>query len=107
MTRPSTANGSFPNVVVTAVTATTSLAGDIESTWKGLLAGESGIRVLEDDFVTKWDLQVKIGGHLKEPLDPQMSRLDMRRMSYVQRMSKFLGNQLWEAAGSPEVDPDR
>lgn len=107
MTRPSTANGGFPNVVVTAVTATTSLAGDIESTWKGLLAGESGIRVLEDDFVTKWDLQVKIGGHLKEPLDPQMSRLDMRRMSYVQRMSKFLGNQLWEAAGSPEVDPDR
>lgn len=107
MTRPSTANGGFPNVVVTAVTATTSLAGDIESTWKGLLAGESGIRVLEDDFVTKWDLQVKIGGHLKEPLDPQMSRLDMRRMSYVQRMSKFLGNQLWETAGSPEVDPDR
>ncbi|MBI3217701.1 MAG: beta-ketoacyl-ACP synthase [Mycobacterium sp.] len=107
MTRPSTANGGFPNVVVTAVTATTSIAADIESTWKGLLAGESGIRVLEDEFVDKWDLQVKIGGHLKEPLDPLMSRLDMRRMSYVQRMSKYLGNQLWETAGKPEVDPDR
>ena len=107
MTRPSTANGGFPNVVVTAVTATTSIAPDIESTWKGLLAGESGIRVLEDDFVGKWDLQVKIGGHLKEPLDPLMSRLEHRRMSYVQRMSKYLGNQLWETAGRPEVDPDR
>jgi beta-ketoacyl ACP synthase len=107
VTRPSTANGGFPNVVVTAVTATTSMAPDIESTWKGLLAGESGIRVLEDEFVDKWDLQVKIGGHLKEPLDPLMGRLDMRRMSYVQRMSKYLGNQLWEAAGHPEVDPDR
>ncbi|KAA0083565.1 beta-ketoacyl-ACP synthase [Mycolicibacterium sp. P9-64] len=107
MTRPSTANGGFPNVVVTAVTATTSIAPDIESTWKGLLAGESGIRVLEDDFVDKWDLQVKIGGHLKEPLDPLMSRLEHRRMSYVQRMSKYLGNQLWETAGRPEVDPDR
>jgi beta-ketoacyl ACP synthase len=105
--RPSTANGGFPNVVVTAVTATTSIAPDIESTWKGLLAGESGIRVLEDDFVSKWDLQVKIGGHLKEPLDPLMSRLEHRRMSYVQRMSKYLGNQLWETAGRPEVDPDR
>jgi beta-ketoacyl ACP synthase len=92
---------------VTAVTATTSIAPDIESTWKGLLAGESGIRVLEDDFVGKWDLQVKIGGHLKEPLDPLMTRLEMRRMSYVQRMSKYLGNQLWETAGRPEVDPDR
>ncbi|CAN5350577.1 3-oxoacyl-ACP synthase KasA [soil metagenome] len=107
MTRPSTANGGFPNVVVTAVTATTALAPDIESTWKGLLAGESGIRVLEDDFVDKWDLQVKIGGHLKEPLDPLMTRLEMRRMSYVQRMSKYVGNQLWENAGRPEVDPDR
>ena len=107
MTRPSTANGGFPNVVVTAVTATTSIAPDIESTWKGLLAGESGIRVLEDEFVGKWDLQVKIGGHLKEPLDPLMSRLEHRRMSYVQRMSKYLGNQLWETAGRPEVDPDR
>jgi beta-ketoacyl ACP synthase len=92
---------------VTAVTATTSIAPDIESTWKGLLAGESGIRVLEDDFVGKWDLQVKIGGHLKEPLDPLMSRLEHRRMSYVQRMSKYLGNQLWESAGKPDVDPDR
>ena len=87
--------------MVTAVTATTSIAPDIESTWKGLLAGESGIRVLEDEFVTKWDLPVKIGGHLKEPVDDHMSRLDMRRMSYVQRMAKYLGGQLWETAGSP------
>jgi beta-ketoacyl ACP synthase len=93
--------------VVTAVTATTSIAPDIESTWKGLLAGESGIHVLEDEFVTKWDLQVRIGGHLKEPLDPLMTRLELRRMSYVQRMAKYLGNQLWETAGSPEVDHDR
>ncbi|MGO4445983.1 3-oxoacyl-ACP synthase KasA [Mycobacterium sp. 2YAF39] len=107
MTKPSTANGGFPSVVVTAVTATTSLAPDIESTWKGLLAGESGIRILDDDFVEKWDLSVKIGGHLKEPLDPLMTRLEHRRMSYVQRMAKYVGNQLWENAGRPEVDPDR
>ncbi|SCX03625.1 beta-ketoacyl ACP synthase [Mycolicibacterium fluoranthenivorans] len=93
--------------MVTAVTATTSLAADIEGTWKGLLAGESGIRVLEDDFVTKWDLPVRIGGHLVENLDEKMTRLEMRRMSYVQRMAKYIGNQLWDTAGRPEVDPDR
>jgi len=93
--------------VVTAIEATTSIAPDIESTWKGLLAGESGIRVLDDPFVDKWDLQVKIGGHLKEALDPQMTRLELRRMSYVQRMSKYVGNRLWDSAGRPEVDPDR
>jgi beta-ketoacyl ACP synthase len=93
--------------VVTAVEATTALGADIDSTWKGLLAGESGIRILEDDFVTKWDLPVRIGGHLVDPIDDHMGRLDLRRMSYVQRMSKFLGRRMWDAAGAPEVDPDR
>lgn len=107
MSRPSTANGGFPNVVVTAVEATTSVAADAEGTWKALLAGQSGIRELTDDFVTKWDLPVRIGGHLVDGVDEHMTRLDMRRMSYVQRMGKLLGNRLWENAGKPEVDPDR
>ncbi|MGE2833567.1 3-oxoacyl-ACP synthase KasA [Mycobacterium sp. SMC-4] len=107
MTRPSTANGGFPNVVVTAIEATTALAADIESTWKGLLAGESGIRILEDDFVDKWDLPVRIGGHLVDNVDSHMTRIEMRRMSYVQRMSKLLARRLWDNAGAPEVDPDR
>lgn len=107
MTRPSTANGGFPNVVVTAIEATTALAADIESTWKGLLAGESGIRILEDDFVDKWDLPVRIGGHLVDNIDSHMTRIEMRRMSYVQRMSKLLARRLWDNAGTPEVDPDR
>ena len=101
VTKPSTANGGFPSVVVTAVTATTSIAPDVESTWKGLLAGESGIRVLEDEFVTKWDLPVRIGGHLVDSVDDHMTRLDMRRMSYVQRMAKLLGGQVWEARVRP------
>ena len=92
---------------MTAVEATTALAADIESTWKGLLAGESGIRVLEDEFVTKWDLPVRIGGHLVDNVDDHMTRLDLRRMSYVQRMSKLISGRLWENAGKPEVDPDR
>ena len=105
--RPSTANGGFPSVVVTAVEATTALGADIDSTWKALLAGESGIRILEDDFVTKWDLPVRIGGHLVDPVDDHMTRLDLRRMSYVQRMSKYLGRKMWDDVGAPDVDPDR
>lgn len=112
MTKASTAGGGyqgapFKDVVVTAVAATTSLAPDIEGTWKSLLAGESGIRTLEDDFVTQFDLPVRIGGHLKESVDIHMDRLDMRRMSYVQRLGKYLANQLWDSAGNPELDLDR
>lgn len=67
VTLPSTANGGFPNVVVTALAATTSIAPDIEGTWKGLIAGESGIEVLEDEFVEKfdcrWDRWAPQGAH--------------------------------------------
>lgn len=107
MTRPSTANGGFPNVVVTAVEATTALAADIESTWKGLLAGESGIHEITDDFVAKWDLPVRIGGHLVDDIESHLTRVELRRNSYVQRMALVMARRLWENSGAPEVDPDR
>ncbi|MGL5443653.1 MAG: beta-ketoacyl synthase N-terminal-like domain-containing protein, partial [[Mycobacterium] stephanolepidis] len=108
MTTPSTANRGFPNVVVTALAATTSIAPDIEGTWKGLIAGESGIEVLEDEFVEKFGLPVWIGGHLKEPIDNHMTRLELRRMAYVQRMALLVGRQVWQNAGTPDdIDKDR
>ena len=93
--------------MVTAVEATTALGADIDSTWKALLAGESGIRVLRTSSSPSGDLPVKIGGHLVDPIDDHMGRLDMRRMSYVQRMSKYLGRRMWDSIGAPRVDPDR
>ncbi|OBI30066.1 3-oxoacyl-ACP synthase KasB [Mycobacterium sp. E2238] len=97
----------LPNVVVTGVAMTTALATDAENTWKLLLDGQSGIRRLEDPFVEEFDLPVKIGGHLLEEFDSQMTRVELRRTGYLQRMSTILSRRVWENAGSPEVDSDR
>ena len=70
MTNPSTNNGRFPSVVVTSLAATTSIAGDVDATWKGLLNGESGIGVLEDDFVSEYGLPVRIGGEPDDSAQP-------------------------------------
>ncbi|SDD71348.1 KasA/KasB family beta-ketoacyl-ACP synthase [Rhodococcus tukisamuensis] len=102
-----TSTRNFPNVVVTSLAATTSLAGDVDATWKGLLAGESGIGILDDPFIEEFDLPVRIGGHLKVSPDDSLSRVEIRRMSYVERLALVLGRQVWENAGSPEVDKDR
>lgn len=107
MTTPSTLNGNFPNVVVTSLAASTSIAGDVDATWKGLLNGESGIDVLEDSFVEEYDLPVRIGGHLKVRPDSLLSRVEIRRMAYVEQLATVLGREVWRNAGSPEVDPDR
>jgi beta-ketoacyl ACP synthase len=101
-----TGNG-FPNVVVTGVAMTTALATDAETTWKLLLDGQSGIRTLEDPFVEQYDLPVRIGGHLLEEFDGQLTRVEGRRLSYLQKMSVVLSRRVWENAGSPEVDPGR
>lgn len=106
LTQLSTGNG-FPNVVVTGIAMTTALASDADSTWKALLDGQSGIRLLEDEFVEKYDLPVRIGGHLVEDFDGELTRVELRRLSYLQKMSTVLSRRVWQNAGSPEVDTRR
>ena len=102
-----TTGSGLPDVVVTGFAMTTALATDAESTWKALLDGQSGIRKLEDPFVEEFDLPVRIGGHLLEDFDSEMTKVELRRLSYLQKMSTVLSRRAWKDAGSPEVDPRR
>ncbi len=97
----------FPDVVVTAVASTTALAGDAEETWRQLLAGRSGIRALTKPFVEDFRSPVCIGGELREDFDEHLSRVELRRLSFMQKMSTVLGRRLWDNAGKPEVDTRR
>jgi beta-ketoacyl ACP synthase len=102
----STGNG-FPNVVVTGYAMTTALATDADSTWKALLDGQSGIRTLDDYFVELYDLPVRIGGHLLEDFDGELTPVELRRLSYLQKMATIISRRAWAHAGSPEVDTRR
>jgi beta-ketoacyl ACP synthase len=102
----STGNG-FPNVVVTGYAMTTALATDAEGTWKRLLDGQSGIRTLDDYFVELYDLPVRIGGHLLEDFESELTRVELRRLSYLQKMATVIGRRAWDHAGAPEVDTKR
>jgi len=97
----------FPSVVVTGIAMTTALASDAETTWKLLLDGQSGIRTLDDPWVEEFDLPVRIGGHLVEEFDSQLTRIENRRMGYLQKMATVLNRRVWENVGSPEVDTNR
>jgi beta-ketoacyl ACP synthase len=103
----STLGGNFPNVVVTSMVATTSVGEDLDSTWKGLLAGESGIKTLTDDWVEEYDLPVRFGGRLVKDPTHEVSRVQARRMAYVERIAYVMGKRLWVHAGEPDVDKER
>ncbi|HEU4363516.1 MAG TPA: 3-oxoacyl-ACP synthase KasB [Mycobacterium sp.] len=100
----------FPNVVVTGYTMTTALAADAETTWKKLLDGQSGIRRLDDSFIEEFDLPVRIGGHLTESpesFDTTLTKVELRRLSYLQKVALVLSRRLWQSIDSPEVDGTR
>ena len=106
MASKTTGNG-LPDVVVTALVSSNALATNAEDTWQQLLEGQSGIRRLDKPFVDEYNLPVRIGGALREEFDLYLDRVELRRLSYMQKMSRVLARRLWDAAGSPEVDTRR
>ncbi len=106
MSSKTTGDG-LPDVVVTALASSNALATNAEDTWQQLLEGQSGIRLLDKPFVDEYDLPVRIGGELREDFDQYLNRVELRRLAYMQKMSRVLARRLWEAAGSPDVDTRR
>lgn len=94
----------LPDVVVTAMVSTTSMSADAEDTWQQLLAGRSGIGVIDRSFVDEYDLPVRIGGQLHEEFDRHLNRVELRRLSYLQKMALILNRRLWDQAGLGDID---
>ena len=99
--------GEFADVVITGVAMTTALATNAEDTWSALLEGRSGIRALTGHVVDDFELPVRIGGQLLEDFDSELSRVELRRLSYLQKMALVLGRRAWEDCGAPDMDPTR
>jgi beta-ketoacyl ACP synthase len=94
-------------VVVSGFAARTSLGFDAEDCWKKLLDQQSGIRILEDNFVERYGLRVKIGGPLLDPVENGATRLELRRMSRLQLLALQLTRSAWANCGRPEMDTQR
>jgi len=93
-------------VVVTGLGATTPLGADVESTWKALLAGQSGVRLLTEDW--RELLPVHFAARVAtEPAD-QMERVEMRRLDRSEQFALIASREAWKDAGSPDdVDKER
>jgi 3-oxoacyl-[acyl-carrier-protein] synthase II len=102
------------DVVITGIGATTPLGGDVASTWEGILAGRSGIRRIEADWVEKFDLPVKIGATLAEDPAEVLPRVQARRLDRCEQIAIIAARQAWADAGfeqpsdeHTDVDPER
>ena len=92
-------------VVVTGLGATTPLGGDVASTWSGMLAGNSGVRRITDEWVS--NLPVKIAAPAAEDPVSVVGRVQARRMDRCEQFALVAAREAWADAGSPTVDPYR
>lgn len=99
------------DVVVTGYGATTPLAGDAASTWDALLAGKSGVRLTQGDWVERHNLPVKISAQLAVEPTEVLPRVQARRMDRCEQVAVIAAREAWAHAGlagdEPQVEPER
>lgn len=95
------------DVVVTGLGATTPLGGDVASTWRAALAGESGARTFDNDWAERYEIAVSFAAQIKVKPDEVLTRPEIKRMDPSAQYAIIATREAWADAGSPEVDPTR
>ena len=95
------------DVVVTGMGATTPLGGDVASTWRAALAGESGARTFDNDWAERYEIAVSFAAQIKVKPDQVLTRPETKRMDPSAQYAIIAAREAWADAGSPEVDGTR
>jgi 3-oxoacyl-[acyl-carrier-protein] synthase II len=94
-------------IVVTGMGATSPLGGTAPESWAGLLAGVSGARTLEHDWVAKYELPVTFAAEAKVRPEEVLERPVAKRLDPSSQFALISAMEAWKDAGSPEVAPER
>ena len=94
-------------VVVTGLGATSPLGGDVQSTWKALLAGESGVSSLEYDWVATHELPVTFAGQAKVRPEDVLDRQEVKRLDPSAQYALISAKEAWADSGLSGIAPER
>ncbi|MEY4989413.1 MAG: hypothetical protein RI933_1046 [Actinomycetota bacterium] len=94
-------------IVVTGLGATTPLGRNVADTWSALLAKESGISALEQDWIAQYEVPVTIAGQAKVAAGEVLTPQEVKRLDPSSQFALIAGREAWADAGSPEVEPER
>ncbi|MFM9369722.1 beta-ketoacyl-ACP synthase II [Streptomyces sp. Da 82-17] len=105
-------NSTNRTVVVTGIGATTPLGGDAASTWEGLIAGRSGISLLEQEWAA--ELPVRIAGQVAVEPTEIIPRPQARKLDRSAQFALIAAREAWQDAGltgaageESGIDPNR
>lgn len=98
---------SATRVVVTGMGATTPVGGTVAESWDAILAGRSGARPLEFDWVAQYQLPVTFAAQLHTPPDQVLAKVETRRLDPSSQYALIAAREAWADAGSPDIEPER
>ncbi len=85
------------DIVITGMGATTPLGGDLASTWQAMLAGESGIVRIPEEWAD--EIAVKIAGYVKVDPSEKIDRVKARRLDRNTQLALIAAEEAWLDAG--------
>jgi len=94
-------------IVVTGIGATTPLGGTAQDTWKALLAGESGARTFQHDWVSQYEIPVTFAAEALVRPAEVMERVELKRLDPAAQFALIAAREAWADAAVDDVDPDR
>ena len=94
-------------IVVTGLGTSSPLGGNVDDTWNALLAGESGVTTLEQDWVAEHSLPVTFAAQAKVPSADVLERIETKRLDPSSQFALIAAREAWADAGTPDVDPLR
>ena len=96
---------STPEVVVTGLGMTTPVGGDVASSWSAILAGQSGIRPIDAEWIA--EQPSRIAGQLAVEPSEVLTKVETRRLDRSQQAAVIAAREAWQDAGAPTVEPER
>ena len=94
-------------IVVTGIGATSPIGGTAPESWAALLAGKSGGRSLDYEWVEKYTLPVTFAAEAEVRPDTVLERQEAKRLDPSAQLALISAREAWADAGSPEVAPER
>lgn len=94
-------------IVVTGIGATSPIGGTARETWEALLAGKSGARRLDYEWVDTYDLPVQFAAEAIVRPEEVLARPVAKRLDPSSQFALIAAMEAFADAGSPELPAER
>lgn len=93
-------------LVITGLGATTPIGGDVPTTWSNALAGTSGAKTLDYEWIEEYELPVTFAAEVSTAPSEVLKKPETKRMDRSTQLGMVAAREAWSDAGLAEAELD-